>query len=202
MSFNRKGREIKIDGKWSETNDKNFFRVPGLIDDPYQTKFYHINNADLEDVKDGKRTVCDRFIKSYRVQPEKKIVQPVQVSSGESFYPNVEDDAKIKEFVDKKKVTMTKDEFISVLNKSTEKSKKSKVDPTLFNVDKVSNFGKLKSRDHKWLYPAEKFDAESRFDLFESFPKVNSKYARHKVHVNMKRDLGRSTSESRENLSK
>jgi hypothetical protein len=74
VSFNRKGREIKIDGKWSENDDKNFFKVPGLIDDPYQTKFYHVNCKDSETAEDGRRTVCDRFIKSYRLKPEKKIV--------------------------------------------------------------------------------------------------------------------------------
>jgi hypothetical protein len=93
---------------------------------------------------------------------------------------------------------MSKDEFTSVLTKSAEGSKRSKVDQTLFNIDKVSNFGKMKSRDHKWLYPAEKFDAESKFDLYGSFPKVNSKYARHKVHVNMNKNLGRSASESQD----
>ena len=69
----------------SRSVDKNFFSVPGIIDDPYQTKYYNTNNNDL-DMVDGKRILCDRIIKSYKLKPEKtRNESPLRGSSSESF---------------------------------------------------------------------------------------------------------------------
>jgi len=87
---------------------------------------------------------------------------------------------------------MSKDEFTDILRKTKGSIKKNETDSTSCENDKIVHFGKVKSRDHKWLYPAETFDVESKFELFDGIPKTNSKYGRHRMHVNMKKDLGRS----------